>query len=106
MSNSLEHSVDVFGLSEIELTSAASGGNYVLIKNWVEKVWNSSREDSGDPQDDLRSITRSNNIKQCPTPVLANVVGKMIRAAALDGEVAIVDYLRSYGESNNTITKP
>ena len=98
MSDSLEFSVDVFGLSEIDLTSAASGGNYVLIKNWVEKIWNSSREDSGDSQEYLRNITRSNSIKQCATPVFANMVGKMIRAAALDGEVAIVDYLRSYGE--------
>lgn len=93
---SLEFSVDVFSLSEIDLTSAASSGNYILIKNWIEKVWNSSRQNSNDSQDDLLNLGRS---KQCPTPVMANMVGKMIRAAALDGEVAIVDFLRSYGKS-------
>ena len=107
MNNSLEFSVDVFGLSEIDLTSAASAGNYALVKKWVESIWNSSRQDSDDPHEELRNLTRSNSIKQCPTPVMGNMVGKMIRAAALDGEVAIVDLLRSYGEGNyKTTIKP
>jgi len=93
MNNSLEFSTDVYGLSEIDLTNAASAGNYVLIKKWIEKEWNTSRLDS----DDIQNLPGSSNIKRSPTPVMANIVGKMIRTAALDGEVAIVDLLRSYG---------
>ena len=98
MNDSLEFSVDVLGLSEIDLTSAASTGNYALVKKWVESIWNSSRQDSDDPHEGVRNLARRNSIKQCPTPVMGNIVGKMIRAAALDGEVAIVDLLRTYGE--------
>ena len=95
MNNPLEFSVDVYGLSEIDLTNAASAGDYVLIKKWIEKEWNYPRD-----SDDIRNLSGSSNIKgRCPTPVTANIVGKMIRAAALDGEVAIVDLLRSYGKS-------
>ena len=102
MNNSMEFSVDVFELSELELTSAASVGNYALIKKWVDSIWSSSRQESDGSREDLRNIARSagnRGIKRCPTSVMPSAVGKMIRAAALDGEVAIVDLLRSYGES-------
>ena len=101
MNNSLDFSVDVFGLSEIDLTSAASAGNYALVKKWVESTWSSSRQDSDDLHEEFRNVVRSNSIKQSPTPVMGSIVGKMIRAAALDGEVAIVDLLRSYGKGNH-----
>ena len=105
MNNSLEFSVDVFELSELELTSAASAGNYALIKKWVETIWSSSssssRQESDGSREDLRNLARSagsRGVKRCPTSAMRNAVGKMIRAAALDGEVAIVDLLRSYGK--------
>ena len=94
--------MDLFELSEIDLTSAASAGNYALIKKWVENIWTASRQDADDPHEDVRHLTKSNSLKS-PTPVMASVVGKMIRAAALDGEVAIVDLLRSYGESHKIL---
>ena len=103
MNDSVASAVDIFGLSDIDLTNAASSGNYTLIKKWIEKVWTLSsdsprRRHSDDSPDDIRQLVKSNTIKRCSTPVMTSIVGKMIRAAALDGKVAIVGLLRSYGK--------
>ena len=66
---------------ESDLIDAATAGNYLPIKRWAENTLRIPCEE----------------IKRC-SPMNASLAGKMLRIAALNGKVAIVDLLRNYGE--------
>ena len=67
---------------ESDLVGAATVGNYLPIKRWVDNTLRIPCEE----------------VKRC-SPMNASLAGKMLRIAALNGKLAVVDLLRSYGES-------